>query len=402
MKRDRGEFRPIYEALVDGPQFRALTPHARLCFFALKLKCGVCGIRALPGLREALGEWTGLQPKQVTAALVELMKADWVRVEQSLVWIVRGLEFEPSMDASNAKHRKHVRRVVESLPSVPLVTAFRDAHSEWLGDSPPRPKAKALDTLSHRLSDSPSSGSAEAIPITTTTTTTSTTTSTQQPRADAREGAAAEDPLVPGVDVYRVQLTRAANEAITAKWGEQPTPLRAGSGYALELARDVQAAGVPLELAAAEIRAAIERRPASEGPPRAMTYFRQRILEAWATAKDEGRVRAPVMPAMSPEELWRLVLLTGLHRLDFAAREAAIQQAVAHGAIPEEAAFREAWGMVHVAAHRIVTTAKDSAQIVAEFRALLAKGQQQPMPKHMADLPHPYQGERPVNVEVAA
>ena len=47
---DRGEFRPIYVALVDGPDFQVLSGQARWTFVTLKLTLGAVGIGVVPGL----------------------------------------------------------------------------------------------------------------------------------------------------------------------------------------------------------------------------------------------------------------------------------------------------------------------------------------------------------------
>lgn len=171
MKRDRGEYRPIYEVLLDGPDWQRLPADARLVFLALKIRCGVLGIKIVPGLVESLSQWTGLPSRRVQAATKVLEESSWIQRDGSVVWVVRGLEFEPSLDASNANHRKHIARVLDALPTLPIVERFRARYSQWVGEG----HADAMPMAS-------------PIPMAITTTTTTTTTkspSTERPEIAA-------------------------------------------------------------------------------------------------------------------------------------------------------------------------------------------------------------------------
>lgn len=169
-RRERGEYRPIYESLLDGPEFQALDARARLVLIALKLKAGASGIRVLPGLREALGEWTGLRPKDVQAALKSLVGADWIRLEGSVVWVVRGLEFEPSLTSGNPKMRAYIQRQCEALPSLAIVDEFRKHYSYWFGDISEIPPEDPPDSHTPPPVDTHPDGDAVAMPSTSTTT----------------------------------------------------------------------------------------------------------------------------------------------------------------------------------------------------------------------------------------
>lgn len=193
-KRERGEYRPIYEALVDGPQFQRLSSEARFVFFAIKLKSGAAGIRLIPGLRAALVEWTGLPEVRVEAALAELQEQEWIELEASVVWIVRGLEFEPSMDPSNVKQRTYLRRYCDTLPSRAIVARFRDRYAHWFEgesqrptDTPPHRVPDTLsDTLSHGVSDTPCDTPSEGYGIANRSTSTSTSTELKAAAARVR------------------------------------------------------------------------------------------------------------------------------------------------------------------------------------------------------------------------
>lgn len=79
---------------------------------------------------------------------------------------------------------------------------------------------------------------------------------------------------------YALRLTVAANNAVTARWGEQTNPFHHGQSYTL--ARDLDDAGVPIDVAAS----AIERlcaASAKSSPPKSVNWFREGILSAHRT-----------------------------------------------------------------------------------------------------------------------
>jgi hypothetical protein len=137
MAIDRGEYRPIYEALFDGPDFKRLTPHARLTLVALKVKCGPLGIRVIPGYDSALRSWTGCSAREVARSLEALTATipdPWVAIEDDVVWVIRSLEFEPSQNPNDRNHQKFVGRTVAALPRVALVRSFVDRYLDpWEG-----------------------------------------------------------------------------------------------------------------------------------------------------------------------------------------------------------------------------------------------------------------------------
>jgi len=131
MSRNRGEYRPIYEALWDGKDFQRLPPECRLILLALKGRCGALGIRAVPGLEGALVEWTGVDSPSIAPRMALLGSEGWVRQERSVVWVCRGLEFEPTLLHSNELHRKFAKREVGYLPTLLIVADFLDAYPQW-------------------------------------------------------------------------------------------------------------------------------------------------------------------------------------------------------------------------------------------------------------------------------
>jgi hypothetical protein len=122
---------------------------------------------------------------------------------------------------------------------------------------------------------------------------------------------------------YALQLTITANHAITAKWGEQATPLFHGQSY--QLADDCKAAGVPLDTAKASIRQQCEKSGKST-PPKGINWFRNGILDAHQTAQQKAlQGSAPKENTLERDagEVWDKVrrLLSTVGEIRFIERE---------------------------------------------------------------------------------
>lgn len=72
-----------------------------------------------------------------------------------------------------------------------------------------------------------------------------------------------------------LQITIAANHAVTRKWGEQTHPYIHGQSY--ELAQSLIEAGVPLDVAKASVVEQVER-SGRTAPPRSINWFRPGII----------------------------------------------------------------------------------------------------------------------------
>jgi hypothetical protein len=126
---ERGSFRAIYCALVDGPDFQAFSPGAKLVFYTLKMTLGPSGIDVVPALVATLVERTGADTTQIEKALAQLESAGWVKRERNVIWIVDGLRHEPSFSLTNQNHRQKVRNHLDGLPRLGIVDDFRRYYS---------------------------------------------------------------------------------------------------------------------------------------------------------------------------------------------------------------------------------------------------------------------------------
>lgn len=121
-KTARGEYRSIYVALVDDPDFQDLSAEARSIFFVLKLKLGLSGIGVF--MEETLPRYTGNPSERVSGGLSELVKRDWLRVERNVFWLRNALKFDPSNPLASKNHRTGVINHMAGLPKLAIVNEF--------------------------------------------------------------------------------------------------------------------------------------------------------------------------------------------------------------------------------------------------------------------------------------
>jgi hypothetical protein len=100
-------------------------------------------------------------------------------------------------------------------------------------------------------------------------------------------------------DDVAIRLTIAANQAITARFGESDRPLLASSAAACDLAEWVTAESIPPAFAAASIARQVAAK--ADAPPGSMAYFRRGIAHDWAshTARAQAATAPPVAPLPS-------------------------------------------------------------------------------------------------------
>ncbi|WP_461415368.1 hypothetical protein [Gemmatimonas sp.] len=355
-RKTRGEYRPIYEALFHGKDYRVLSPEAKLLLLTLKGLCGAKGIAVWPALVPMLSELTGLQASAVTPALEELERRQWIEHEDRIVWVVRGLEFEPQVSPTNRKHKAWIERDLRALPRAPIVDRFRRRYAEFLfggdseqpSDTPPDSLSHSLshslphslsdslsDSLSHRLSNRPDSAETSAFPAknspelgtdrvsdrlsdrvshrlsdtlcdTTTPTPTPTPTTFPNPLPPTTDPGGDGELVQSASGSHRQSLVIRANQGIATQFGEQPNPLQWAAKKTFEFADALEAAGVPLAFAEQRVfDVASSQQPSDGRPPKAMTYFTAAVVDAWEAEQVQRRVRATPPLATAAERLGR-------------------------------------------------------------------------------------------------
>ena len=101
---------------------------------------------------------------------------------------------------------------------------------------------------------------------------------------------------------YALQITVAANRAITKRWGEQTHPLVHGQSYTLT--DELMTAGVPLDVAKTSVVLQCER-SGKPAPPKAINWFKRGIVQHHAEIQqraDDERIAAPLTDRVTPNK----------------------------------------------------------------------------------------------------
>lgn len=99
---------------------------------------------------------------------------------------------------------------------------------------------------------------------------------------------------------FALQITIAANHAVTRKWGEQTQPFLHGQSY--DLAQSLIDGGVPLDTAKASIAEQVEK-SGRGAPPKSINWFRPGILSYHATQQQRAIQAANPAPAPAGDAL---------------------------------------------------------------------------------------------------
>lgn len=285
-RKDRGEWRPIYEALYHGKDFRRLSVNAKLLLLTLKGLCGAAGIKAWPVLPESLAELTGMNVAGAKKAVRELVSAEWIEYEDGIVWVRRGLLFEPQLSPENENHCKYVAKAIAGLSSAPILERFRKHYRAYFADHPEGDTQGDQHSHPDSHADSLSGSTPQPQPL-------------PQPQPQPQPPVAAVVRRDHGP--HRTALADAANRGITALWGERPTPLRWDSPGAFELTSTLADAGVSLDFAVRWIfTLASTKRPADGKPPASLKYFADATAKAW-TVQGRGPSQADNADTAGPD-----------------------------------------------------------------------------------------------------
>lgn len=281
-RKTRGEFRPFYEALWDGPQFGALTPHGKLIFVFIKGLAGATGIKVWPVLDHSMAKRTGVPLSSTRKAIKELIDGGWIEYDGSVVWVVRGLEFEPQLSPDNPLHRKGVSNALQGLPNTPIVARFEAFYTQWVSQAIRNP----FDTLS--------------IPLRNQTTTPS-PTPTPSP-SPTITGDAMDEAAVQSSGRW---LVIAANKGVLEKYGDRARPMHAKSASSYRAINDIHAAGVDFDFAVPVIFAYASTANTGDGrPPQSLGYFTQHVINRWEDDKarrDASALTLTTEPHQPPE-----------------------------------------------------------------------------------------------------
>ena len=118
----RGEYAAVHTALLDDPDFQALSPEAKLLWYSLRLMLGASGIALVRAWKTVLPEVTGVE--LVNGRLEELISGGWLIQQGNVLWLRNVLKFNPSLSLSHKKHHEGVTKHIAGLPKLEIVNAF--------------------------------------------------------------------------------------------------------------------------------------------------------------------------------------------------------------------------------------------------------------------------------------
>lgn len=122
----RGIYRAIYCSIWDDVDFRKLTSDEKLVFLNLRTSPLTNMPAIYPYYVEAIEKQTGLDQDRILKSLKTLCSTNWIVIEEGIVWIKKGLKFDPSIVLTNEKHMTAIKNIILSLPKLQIVKDFVD------------------------------------------------------------------------------------------------------------------------------------------------------------------------------------------------------------------------------------------------------------------------------------
>lgn len=159
VRKERGNFRPIYTAIWDDPDFRAFDSDTKVVFFNLRSsRFGnwPCIYVMYP---ENVAAQTKLSIKTVTKSLMTLSIKSWVAYTPPVVWVIKGLKNDPNWNPANSKQVIGIEEQLRSLPKNPLIAKFCEFYGlkfDWL--KPHDPIDESIDNPTDKGIDTPTDG----------------------------------------------------------------------------------------------------------------------------------------------------------------------------------------------------------------------------------------------------
>jgi hypothetical protein len=121
-----GTYRGVFSKLVDDPDFQALTSEARHTLLTMRLMPEIGPGSIWRAYLEPISHRTGYPIKRIEILLKELVEAGWIQWDGSIIWIVNGLKYDPTIKLTDIKHKTAVQRSLAGLPKFEIVLSFCD------------------------------------------------------------------------------------------------------------------------------------------------------------------------------------------------------------------------------------------------------------------------------------
>jgi hypothetical protein len=145
----RGLYRSIYCSIWSDAEFKKFSPEEKLVFLNLRTSPLTNILAMYPFYVEAIEQQTGLSREVIVRALDSLSIKGWIQIEEGVVWIKKGLRFDPQISLQNENHRIAVRKAILNLPKLQIVADFIN----FYGIDMPYPMPSRSHTRSHTKGD---------------------------------------------------------------------------------------------------------------------------------------------------------------------------------------------------------------------------------------------------------
>lgn len=151
MANDRGWYTSVYAAVLDSPEYMALSADAAAVWWALKLCPENNQMGVFPFFKDQVSARSKLALERIQPALTELEKSGWILVEERWVWLRNHLKFDPNYAVENPKHVKGLLSKLSALPNIKLTSSFVKYY-KGLGYIP-KPYRYGIHTVSIPVTD---------------------------------------------------------------------------------------------------------------------------------------------------------------------------------------------------------------------------------------------------------
>ena len=122
----RGIYRSIYVALWDDPDFRKFSADEKLIFLNLRTS-PLTNLAAVYSFYiEGIERQTGLARDVIFKGLKGLCDKGWIQIEDGVIWIVKGLRFDPGISLESPNHLIAIKKTLLGLPRLQIIRDFLD------------------------------------------------------------------------------------------------------------------------------------------------------------------------------------------------------------------------------------------------------------------------------------
>ena len=130
----KGIYRSIYVSLWEDRDFQTLDPTVKLVLINLRTSPLSNMPCIYPIYYEAIQKQTGLSEGTIRDAIDILRKANWIDYEDGIVWVKKGLKFDPVISMRNDHHIRAIRKAIRALPKLAIVDSFLEFYKLSIED----------------------------------------------------------------------------------------------------------------------------------------------------------------------------------------------------------------------------------------------------------------------------